>query len=186
VSVTDDIKARIDIVDLIQSYNVSLKRAGNTYKACCPFHNERTPSFSVNPDRQSWYCFGACAEGGDIFNFVMKQENLDFKDALQLLAQRAGVELKPVSNEQKVRERYLEKLSGLLKETTEFFHDQLIYSPNADFARQYVAGRGLSEDTVTRFQIGYAPDDWRAALTYLQDAGYTEQEILDVGVALRV
>jgi DNA primase len=185
VSVTDDIKARIDIVDLIQSYNVSLKRAGHTYKACCPFHNEKTPSFSVNPDRQSWYCFGACAEGGDIFNFVMKQENVDFKEALQLLAARAGIELKPLSNEQKQRDIYLEKLTGLLNATTEFFHLQLLEAPEAEFARQYVAKRGLSAETVARFRIGFAPKDWRAALTHLQEVGYSEQEILDVGVALR-
>lgn len=185
MSVTDDIKARIDVVDLIQSYNVTLKRAGNTYKACCPFHNERTPSFSVNPDRQSWYCFGACAEGGDIFNFVMKQENVDFKEALQLLAKRAGIELKPLSNEQKQHEVYLEKLTGLLNETAEFFHLQLLESADADFARKYVQKRGLSDDTVAHFRIGYAPNDWRVALAHLLDFGYTEQEILDVGVALR-
>lgn len=185
MSVTDDIKARVDILDLIGSYNVTLKRAGRIYKACCPFHQERTPSFAVYPDSGTWRCFGACAEGGDVFNFVMKQENLDFKGALEVLAGRAGIELRPQSNEQKERDHYLDKLRGLLTESVDFFYQHLISSPDAQFARTYIRRRGLNQGTVDQFRMGYAPDDWRQALTHLGALGYDEQAIIDAGIAIR-
>ncbi len=185
MSVTDDIKARIDILDLMQSYNVQVRKAGRSYKANCPFHNERTPSFVVYPDSGTWRCFGACGEGGDIFNFVMKQENLDFVGAMTLLAKRAGVELRPRTDEQKNREAALDRMRGLLEETARYFHSQLNDSRMAGEARAYVKKRGLTPETVDRFLIGYAPNDWRAALTHLGALGYTEAEILAAGVATR-
>ena len=185
MSVTDDIKARIDILDLMQSYNVPLHKAGHNYKAPCPFHNERTPSFVVFPDSGTWRCFGACGEGGDVFGFVMKQEGVDFAGALELLAGRAGVELKPRTSEQKSRDAVLDRMRGLLDETTRFFHDQLLHAEGAEIARAYVAKRGLRAETLDRFMIGYAPHDWRQALIHLGVLGYSEDEIIGAGVATR-
>jgi DNA primase len=185
MSVTDDIKARVDILELVQSYNVALKKAGRLWKACCPFHAERTPSFVVYPESGTWRCFGSCAEGGDIFSFVMKHDNVDFKGALEILAQRVGIELKPQSSAQKEQEARLEKLRSLLSEAAEFFHKMLHESDGATFARAYVASRGLQEPAINQFLIGYAPLDWHAALAHLQQIGYTEDEIIEVGVAIR-
>ncbi len=186
MSVTEDIKARVDIVDLMQAYNVPLKKAGRNYKAPCPFHNERTPSFVVFPDSGTWRCFGACGDGGDIFSFVMKQENVDFSGALEQLANRAGIELRPRTPEQSTRDAALDKLRGLLTETTQFFYRQLLESPLAEDTRQYVSKRGLNDETVEKFLIGYAPkEDWRRALSHLQTLGYSEDEIIEAGVATR-
>ena len=105
MSTTDDIKARIDIVSYVQRFVPALKKAGRNYKACCPFHNEKTPSFVVNPERQTWHCFGACAEGGDLFTFAQKMHGWDFKEALRELAAEAGVELQRQSAAQKEPQR---------------------------------------------------------------------------------
>ncbi len=184
MSVTEDIKARVEIVELVQSYNVPLHKAGRTYKAPCPFHNERTPSFVVYPDTGTWRCFGACGEGGDIFNFVMKQEGVDFAGALGLLAQRAGVELRPRTPEQSEQDARLDRLRGLLEETARFFNGQL-FAPPGKQALSYIEKRGLSRETIAQFVIGFAPDDWREALTHLQALGYAEDDIIAAGVATR-
>jgi len=185
LSVTEEIKARVDILDLIGSYNVAIKRAGRVYKACCPFHNERTPSFVVYPESGTWRCFGACAEGGDAFSFVMKQEGVDFKGALEILAGRTGVELKPQTSEQKLRDAELDKLRGLLNETAQFFYERLCEAADGEAAREYVRGRGLTGPTVDRFRIGYAPQGWQEAIQHLTNLGYSEGEILQAGVATK-
>lgn len=183
MSVVDDVKARLDIVDIISGYT-NLHKAGRNYKALCPFHQERTPSFIVFPDTQTWRCFGACGEGGDLFSFVMKAEGWDFAETLRSLAQRAGIELQPFSPQQAERQEATERLLGLLNETTQFFHTQLLESPAAEGARAYVEKRGLSAETVEAFALGYAPDDWRQALQHLQMLGYTQDEIIEAGVAI--
>ena len=121
MSTTDDIKARIDIVSYVQRFVPSLKKAGRNHKACCPFHNEKTPSFVVNPARQTWHCFGACAEGGDLFTFAQKMHGWDFKEALRELAVEAGVQLRPQSPAQKSRSDHLEKLRGIAASAADFF-----------------------------------------------------------------
>ncbi len=183
MSVTEEIKSRLDIVNFVSQY-VQLKKAGRNYKAPCPFHAERTPSFVVFPESQTWRCFGACGEGGDIFNFAMKQEGLDFAGALRLLAEKAGVELHERSTEQITYDERLDKLRGLLAEAARFFHDKL-WESSGDHARAYVRKRGLTEMTLTHFNIGYAPDDWRQALEHLTTMGYVEDEIVEAGVAIR-
>src|SRR5512145_2574432 len=136
MSIVDDIKARLDIVDVVSGY-ATLQKAGRNLKALCPFHQERTPSFVVFPDTQTWRCFGACGDGGDIFAFAMKMHGLDFSEALRNLAQRAGVELAPSTPEQTEREAAFDRLLGLLDETARFFHEQLLHSPAAEDARAY-------------------------------------------------
>ncbi|HML24080.1 MAG TPA: DNA primase [Aggregatilinea sp.] len=183
MSVVDDVKARLDIVDVVSGYT-NLHKAGRNYKALCPFHQERTPSFIVFPDTQTWRCFGACGEGGDIFSFVMKAEGWDFPETLRILAERAGVELQPFTPQQIERQEANDRLLGLLNEAAHFFHTQLLESRAAQGARDYVARRGLNAETVEAFNIGYAPDDWRQALQHLQMLGYTQDEVVEAGVAI--
>lgn len=182
MSITDDIRSRLDIVSFIGQY-VQLKKAGRNYSARCPFHNERSPSFIVNPDRQTWHCFGSCAEGGDIFKFVMKREGLDFPSALRMLADKAGIDLKDRTPEQASAEQRLDKLRGLLEEAARFYHDKLLNWDRAQAARAYVAKRGLTQETVVQFQIGYAPDGWNALQDHLLRLGYEQGDLLAAGVS---
>ncbi|MBX3054753.1 MAG: DNA primase [Caldilineaceae bacterium] len=169
MSVIDDIKARIDIVDLVSRY-VPLKRAGRSYKACCPFHEERTPSFVVTPDRGTWYCFGACGEGGDIFSFLMKKENVDFRDALQILAKEAGVELVQPDENDENRER--EKLYDVNAQAAHFFRNQLHRGGTAQAARSYLGKRGINAAVAESFQLGFAPESWDSLRDTLAGMGY--------------
>lgn len=186
MSVVDEVKARLDIVDYIQRY-VPLKKAGRYHKAPCPFHSERTPSFVVNQDMQSWRCFGACATGGDIFAFAMRFHGWSFSEALGELAKIAGVELAPQSPEQKARNEEVDKLRGLLKAIDEVYHQHLFDdNPQSAAALAYVRDkRGLSDDTLHTFGIGFAPPGWRNALDYLLELGYTEDDVIQAGIATR-
>jgi len=183
MSVVDDVKARLDIVDVVSGY-VNLQKAGRNFKALCPFHHEKTPSFIVFPDTQTWRCFGACGEGGDVFGFVMRAEGWDFSETLRELAKRAGVELTAYTPQKAEQQAEAERLRALLDEAARFFHTQLLESPHAQFARDYVARRHLNEDTIQAFMIGYAPHDWRQALGHLQMQGYSQDEIVEAGIAI--
>lgn len=183
MSVVDEIKARLDIVDVVSRY-VSLKKGGRNYKALCPFHAERTPSFVVFPDRQTWRCFGACNEGGDIFSFVMKAEGWDFREALQVLAERAGVELKPQTPEARAQQETADRLLQLLAVAEQLYTNQLLNE--ASEVRAYVEqGRGLTEETIQQFGLGYAPNRWDFALNQLRGRGYSVDEIIAAGMAIR-
>jgi len=185
MSVTDEIKTRIDIVNYVQRFVPSLKKAGRNYKACCPFHNEKTPSFVVNPERQTWRCFGACAEGGDLFTFAQKANGWDFREALRELGQEAGVQVRPQTAEQKSRSEHLDRLRGLLAAAAEHYHSHLLGAEGLG-AFSYVRDkRGLTEDTIKRFQIGYAPNRWERLLKMLRGLGYGEAEIIEAGLAIR-
>jgi len=185
MSVTDEIKTRIDIVNYVQRFVPSLKKAGRNYKACCPFHNEKTPSFVVNPERQTWRCFGACAEGGDLFTFAQKANGWDFREALRELGQEAGVQVRPQTAEQKSRSEHLDRLRGLLAAAAEHYHSHLLGAEGLG-AFSYVRDkRGLTEDTIKRFQIGYAPNRWEGLLKMLRGLGYGEAEIIEAGLAIR-
>jgi len=179
----EEVKERLDIVEVISGY-VPLKKAGRTYKGLCPFHSEKTPSFVVFPDTQSWHCFGACGAGGDMFAFVMRQENVDFSGALEMLAQRAGVELKPHTEAQRHEEDLQRKLIDLNQIATAYFHDQLLVAPAAQAARQYLERRRLSLETIKRFRLGYAPDQWHALGQYLENKGYREADLLASGLVI--
>lgn len=184
MSVVDEIKARLDIVDVVSGY-VHLQKAGRNFKALCPFHHEKTPSFVVFPETQTWRCFGACGEGGDLFSFVMKAEGWEFGEALRNLAKRAGVELTPLTPAQQQQANEYERLQGMIEEAARFFHQHLLEAPAAESVRAYVAGRGLRPETIAAFQLGYAPDDWHQALQHLQMLGYAQDEIVEAGLAIR-
>jgi DNA primase len=181
MSQIDEIKSRIDIVDLI-SETVKLRRAGKNYSGLCPFHSEKTPSFIVSPDRQSWRCFGQCNEGGDVFKFVMKKEGWDFKEALSYLADRAGVKLEAYKAEKPEEKEAHERLRGLLEDAVTFFRHHLS-TPAGRFALDYIhEKRHLTEATIETFGLGYAPPGWEVALSHFKEKGYTEQELLDAGL----
>ena len=205
MSVTDEIKARIDIVNYIQRSVPSLKKAGRHYKACCPFHDEKTPSFVVNPERQTWRCFGACAEGGDLFTFAQKLHGWEFKETLRELGQEAGVQIRKQTPEQKPRQKidgwdfeepppelgqevdddYLERLRGMLAAAADYYH-RLLFSAEGHKTLLYARDqRGLTDDTIKAFQIGYAPNRWDGLLKMLRDLGYSEAEMIEAGLAIR-
>ena len=170
MSVTDEIKARIDAVDFISRY-LPLQRAGRSFKACCPFHQERTPSFVVFPDSGTWRCFGACSTGGDIFSFLMQKENMDFREALQVLAQETGVQLPEETDKGDTRERDL--LYELNDRAAFFFRNQLHRSQEGQAARDYLQRRGINAQVAAQFQLGFAADGWDALRDHLVEAGYS-------------
>ena len=186
MSVAQQIKDRLDIVEYIARFVPELKKSGRYYKAPCPFHSEKTPSFVVNQDTQTWRCFGACAEGGDLFNFAMKRNGWSFGEALQELGRLAGVEVSAAPSEEGREERAKrERLLGLLKTASEFYHRLLMSDrPEALPVREYaLASRGFTPATLEHFAIGYAPKGWDNMLKALTDLGYTPDEVLEAGVA---
>ncbi|MBI5035666.1 MAG: DNA primase [Chloroflexi bacterium] len=181
MSVVDDVKQKIDIVDVIGQYT-TLKKAGRNFKALCPFHNEKTPSFIVFPDQGTWHCFGACGTGGDVFSFLMKRENIDFGEALRQLAQRAGVEL---IREGPGEDQERKKLREILATVAAHYHYLFKNNPAAQAARDYLAKRFLSADTIDQFELGYSLDDWHATETYLVGKGYTTRELESAGLVIQ-
>ncbi len=183
MSAVEEIKERLDIVEIISSY-VPLKRAGRHYKGLCPFHTEKTPSFVVFPESGTWHCFGACGTGGDIFTFVMRRENLDFREALELLARRAGVELAPPQPRDLEAEQQHERLRAVCAAAAAYYHHLLLNHPQAEPARGYLAQRGINEETIRAFQLGYALDDWEAGQRYLLGQGYALTDIVGAGLVV--
>ncbi len=184
MTVTDEIKERLDIVEVISQY-VPLKKAGRNYKGLCPFHSEKTPSFVVFPDSQNWHCFGACGTGGDVFTFVMKRENLDFAEALRLLAARAGIELQPRRQEASADDQRLARLREIVTDSAIYFHYLLNRAAEAQAARDYLERRGLTRETWEGWQLGYALDSWDALKDRLTAKGYALEEIEAAGMIIR-
>jgi DNA primase len=180
----DRVKAAMEILPLVEDV-VRLRKAGGTYKGLCPFHQERTPSFTVSPGRGTFKCFG-CGEGGDAITFVQKTENLDYVGAIELLAQRFGVELEyeEASPEQERKRRRDDRLRALLERAAEFYSRVLWESEAAAGAREYLASRGLGEEVCREFRLGYAPGAARLASRAAME-GYARDELLDVGLANR-
>src|SRR3989344_3168081 len=170
----EQIKARLSAKDVISSC-IKLDKAGGSYKALCPFHNERTPSFNVSPSRDGYYCFG-CNRGGDIFTFVQEIEGVDFTGALRILADRDGVELKRENIEAK-SER--ERLLAVKEEATNFYEEHL---EDNSAAKEYLIGRGLEAGTIRSFRIGYAPLDWRLLYEHLRAKKFLDGEIEKAGL----
>lgn len=183
MGVIDEIKERLDIVDVISSY-VPLKKAGRNYKALCPFHSEKTPSFVVFPDTQSWHCFGACNTGGDVFTFIMRRENMEFGEALRLLAERAGVSLERPREGEEAAGKLRDRLRTINSLAAEYFHYLLLNSPEGARARDYLSRRGISDQTREVFQLGYARDEWQALGQYLTSKGYSWSDLLEAGLVL--
>lgn len=182
MSVVDDIKNQVDIVDLV-SENVNLRRTGKNYIGFCPFHeNTRTPSFVVFPDSGSWRCFGQCAEGGDIFNYVMKRDGCDFQTALELLAKKAGVELTAYKRDEAPREEK-KRLYELMNDAADYFHNNLTQHPSGKGALEFLTGkRGLKPETIEKFRLGYALASWDGLIQHLMGKGYTREELIETGV----
>ncbi len=182
MSVIDDVKQRLDIVQIVSEY-VKLQKAGRNYKSACPFHSEKNPSFFVFPERQSWHCFGACGTGGDIFSFIMKKEGVDFAQALRLLANKAGVTLVAQSTPQRqAQNKERERLFEINEAAAEYYHHVLLNTSVAETARNYVTGRGLSPETIKNFQLGFAPEGWDTLKQYLKSKGYCDAELLAAGL----
>lgn len=185
MSVTDEIKSRIDLVSYVQRHVPGLKKAGRNHKACCPFHNEQTPSFIVNPERQTWHCFGACSEGGDLFTFAQKIHGWDFKEALRELAAEAGIALRAQTPEQKSESDRRDALRGMVQAAADLFQDRL-QAGDASAVRRYLRdSRGLNDETVRIFQLGFAPESWDWLLLSLRRLGYSDDDIVEVGLAVR-
>ena len=177
-----ELKLKTDINDVVSTY-VTLKKRGNTYVGLCPFHNEKTPSFTVYPATQSFYCFG-CGAGGDAVTFIKKIENLDYTDAVKSLAQRAGMQMPDDTaydnGVAKTRRRILE----INRESAKFFHNYML-SQDGRAGLDYFLSRGLSIKTINHFGLGYAPDRWDSLLKYLKSKGFKESEMLQAGVIKR-
>ena len=182
MTAVDEIKARLDIVDIVSDH-VSLKKSGRSFKGLCPFHAEKTPSFFVFPETQTWHCFGACGTGGDVFSYVMKHDNLSFTEALRELAARAGVELAPPRQADVEREKVLDRLFDINAAAAAYFAEVLRSEQGAQ-ARAYAQSRGLNAETGLKFQLGYAPDRWRSLSTHLLERGYKRPDLLELGLII--
>lgn len=182
MSTIDEIKSRIDILELVTE-TVQLRRSGKNYTGFCPFHaNTRTPAFVVFPESGTWRCFGQCNEGGDIFRFVMKKENCDFSEALRILAEKAGVQLKPPTPEEQAAAEEGDHLRALLEEAVTFYQHQLRNTPPGQQALNYLHQRGLKDEIIETFGLGYAPNAWEAALRHFKEKGHSETDLRDAGL----
>lgn len=183
MSVINDVKQRVDIVELISDY-VPLQKAGRNFKALCPFHSEKNPSFFVFPDQQTWHCFGACNTGGDVFAFIMKKEGVDFGLALRLLAQRAGIVLSEPTEAEKAKDKETERLFEINELISEYYHHLLLNTTAGERARSYLNSRGITLETIKKFQLGFSPDDWEAGKDFLINKGYEQKTLVDIGLII--
>ncbi|OQB05427.1 MAG: DNA primase [bacterium ADurb.Bin212] len=179
----EQIKERLNIEEVVGSY-LTLKRAGANLKGLCPFHNEKTPSFMVNPERQIFKCFG-CGEGGDIFTFIEKVEGVDFYNALKILADRSGIKLEQKSvkrGDQEYKSDAKTALFEINELAAKLYHKILLEHPKADKARIYLESRGMEENTIKEFKIGYAPDSWDFMIRFMESKGYSKAELFKAGL----
>ncbi len=182
MSTTDEIKSRVDIVELVSESGVKLRKTGRNYTGFCPFHaNKNTPAFVVWPESGTWRCFGECNEGGDVFKFVMKKEGIDFREALTRLAQRAGVEVPALRSEKPEQKEVYDHLRKLLEDARIFYADQLRNNP---VVLGYLHDkRKLTDGTIETFGLGYAPHSWDTALKHFTTRGYSPRDLIDAGLA---
>src|SRR4030043_594293 len=175
MSTIDDIKQRLDIVDVSSSY-LKLEKAGRNFKALCPFHQEKTPSFFIFPERQSWKCFG-CGAGGDLFSFVMKREGTDFGETLKILADKAGVSLE--RKKETIESKLTDRIYQINEAAGQYYHDLLLNSPAAEGARDYaMKKRELTSEAIDEFQLGFSAGE--GLKKHLLERGYSEKELLSL------
>lgn len=178
----EQVAAASDIVAVISSY-LPLKRAGTEFRAICPFHQEKTPSFFVNPSKQSYYCHG-CGAGGAVFQFLMQYENIDFPESVRRLASRAGIAIieDELSAEEETKQSRRKRLLRLHFEVTGWFHNNLLRTKAAAHARSYLKSRGINIETAKRWQIGYAPNSWDSLIHWATTAGFLKEELIESGL----
>ena len=176
-----ELAERNDIVDVVSGYVRLSKKSGSNLFGLCPFHSEKTPSFSVSPDKQIYHCFG-CGKGGGVINFIMEIENLSFPEAVEFLARRVGMELPEQADDHESRRRA--RMLVLNRDSARYFHDQLS-TPGAQIAREYIAKRQISKKMVTTFGLGFAPDGWSGLIDAMHAKGYTDYELFDAGLVRR-
>jgi len=181
----EDLKRQADIVRVVQDY-VQLKKKGTNWMACCPFHKEKTPSFSVSPVKEIFYCFG-CHKGGSVFNFVMEMERVSFPEAIKLVAEKSGVALPVMVDDSRFQARRLEsdEVIELNKWALEWWEQQLEKSGEARIAREYLIRREITEETTKTFRLGYAPDSWEALSSHLRQKGATQDQIDRSGLVVK-
>lgn len=177
---SEEIKSKLDIVDVIREY-IPIKAAGMNFKANCPFHREKTPSFMVSPEKQIYHCFG-CGKGGDVFSFIQEIEGVNFVEALRILAPKAGVTLKK-QNPQVTSQR--NKLLDIMDSSVNYYHDILLNNSEAQAARDYLKNRGLTEETIREWKIGYSADSWDDIINWLKARNYNDNEIFSAGISIK-
>ena len=181
--VLQDIKDRLNIADVISGY-IQIKKAGTNFRALCPFHNEKSPSLQISPQKQIWHCFG-CGEGGDVFGFVMRYENIEFRDAIKILAQKAGVQLPEYRPANPLEQSEKELLLRINNFSARYYHEILTKDKRASGALEYLKNRGLTEGTIKQWQIGYAPDDFHALEMALAKKKVSVADMVKAGVAAK-
>ncbi|MEC8753011.1 MAG: DNA primase [Verrucomicrobiota bacterium] len=181
--IIEEVRSRCDIVDLVSSYLPELRKRGATYKCCCPFHNEKTPSFTVNQERQIYHCFG-CGANGDVFSFVQEYDKLDFLSTVQFLADRTGVKITYDNNDNKNKDSK-DTLLNINSNAANFFHKNLFNSDSGKLCREYLKKRSLTDDVLKEFQIGFSPDGWEELLSKALKKGYKSEEIEKAGLVVK-
>ncbi|SDL40846.1 DNA primase [Halarsenatibacter silvermanii] len=176
----EKLKDSVDIVDLVEGY-LDLEKTGKNYRALCPFHQEDTPSFTINPRKQFFYCFG-CGEGGDVISFIMKMDNLSFQEALIDLSDRAGLEMPDISEKKRARMKTRERIFEINNLAARFYNYILMNKDVADSARKYLKDRGFNREQIERFNLGYAPSRWRALLRFFEDRDYSPEMLVKAGL----
>ena len=182
MSVIDEVKQRTDIVEVASQYT-TLTKSGRNFKAICPFHSEKHPSFFIYPEQQSWHCFGACNTGGDVFSLIMKKEGLDFGEVLRRSAESAGITLPSRTGQASDKEKY-ERIYKINELASGYFHQLLISSPFAEKVRSYVNKRGISAKAINAFKLGYSLNNWDSLKQYLMERDFTENEIITAGLII--
>lgn len=177
---SDEIKSKLDIVDIIRDY-IQIRPAGMNFRANCPFHREKTPSFMVSPEKQIWHCFG-CGKGGDVISFLMEIEGVDFMEALRILAPKAGVTFKRFDGETASKRS---KIIDILESSADYYHKILIDDKRAENARKYLIDRDLNEKTISEWQIGFSLNDWEDLILYLKRKGFRDEEIFASGMSIK-
>ena len=182
MSTIEEVKQKLDIVELAGQYT-RLTKAGKNFKGACPFHQEKHGSFFVFPDRQTWHCFGACSTGGDIFTLVMKREGLDFPEALKMLAGRAGIALPERGSDRRQKQKNARLYEANLAAET-YYYETLVKAPEAEKARNYIKARGLNAASLTDFRLGFSPSSRQSLKNHLVERGFEEKELLDAGLVI--